>query len=213
MARPEGGPEDPPASRPLPGGALAARPSSSPHLVDVVDAEAARPRTIRVPAIGLSARVLPLRLEPDGSMETPRDFGHTGWFEPGREPGERGPAVIAGHVDSTSGPAVFYRLPELRPGDEIRVGRADGSVVRFRVEGLERWPKAAFPTRRVFGRTGLSTLRLVTCSGNFDPSTGHYVDNTIVYATRVRERRARPPFPNRWAALQSALPYWVTPIK
>ena len=92
-------------------------------------------------------------------------------------------------MDSTSGPAVFYRLRELRRGDLIRVRRADGSVVRFRVEGLERWPKARFPTHRVFGRTRIATLRLITCSGAFDSASHHYVDNTIVYAARVPERR------------------------
>jgi hypothetical protein len=77
------------------------------------------------------------------------------------------------------------------PGDWIPIAREDGSVVRFRVEGLERWPKAAFPTRRVFGDTHTATLRLVTCSGNFDPSTGHYVDKTIMYAARPRVRQPR----------------------
>jgi sortase (surface protein transpeptidase) len=153
-----------------------------------VDREAAAPRRISIPTIGVSARVVPLHLESDGTMETPDEWGDTGWFEPGREPGEQGPSVIAGHVDSTNGPAVFYRLRDLRRGDLIRIRRADDSVVRFRVEGLERWSKAAFPTRRVFGRTHISTLRLVTCSGEFDSSNGHYLDNTIVYAARVRAR-------------------------
>ena len=85
-------------------------------------------------------------------MQTPRSWQEAGWYEPGPEPGERGPAVIAGHVDSTDGPAVFYRLRELQRGNLIIIRRADGSVVRFRVEGLERWPKSEFPTRRVFGR-------------------------------------------------------------
>jgi hypothetical protein len=193
--------EEPPAGRKLSAAALAqAAPSTPtvprqqlhPRLVDVVDREAARPRRIRIPAIGVRARVVSLEREPDRTMETPKNFDNTGWYEPGSEPGERGPAVIAGHVDSTGGPAVFYQLRDLRRGDLIRIGRADRSVVRFRVQGLERWPKAAFPTRRVFGRTRLAALRLVTCSGNFDPSTGHYVDNTIVYATRVRVRRTVP---------------------
>jgi sortase (surface protein transpeptidase) len=162
------------------------------RLVDVVDREAAPPRRIRIPAIRVRARVVSLEREPDRTMETPKNFDNTGWYEPGSEPGERGPAVIAGHIDSTSGPAVFYRLRGLKRGNLVRIKRADGSVVRFRVEGLERWPKAAFPTRRVFGKTRLAALRLVTCSGNFDPSTGHYVDNTIVYATRVRVRRTVP---------------------
>ena len=101
--------------------------------------------------------------------------------------------MFAGHIDSTSGPAVLYRLRELRCGNAIYIRRADGSVVRFSVEGLERWPKAAFPTRRVFGRTHVSAVRIVTCSGNFDPLIGHCVDNKIVYAARVPQRRAAPP--------------------
>jgi sortase (surface protein transpeptidase) len=199
------GPDEPPTGKKLPATALAQARLSAPRpitpvvpqrgsrrrLVDVVDRQAAPPRRIRIPAIGVWARVVPLRREPDGTMQTPQNFDETGWYQPGSEPGERGPSVIAGHIDSTGGPAVFYRLKELRRGDLIRIGRTDGSVVRFRVEGTERWPKAAFPTRRVFGRTRLAALRLVTCSGNFDASTGHYVDNTIVYATRIRVTAGR----------------------
>ena len=161
--------------------------------VDVIDAQAAPPRRIAIPAIGLSAPVVALGRNADGTMQTPRDFARTGWYEPGPEPGEGGAAVIAGHVDSRTGPAVFFRLSRLRRGAQIRVIRADGSVVRFRVEGLERWPKARFPTRRVFRRTRVSALRLVTCSGAFDSGSGHYVDNTIVYA--VRETVARRALP------------------
>ena len=207
----ESAPDEPPAGRTLSAAALAKAPPVTPkvaqvppaaqrqqprrRLVDVVDREAAPPRRIRIPAIGVNARVVSLERAPDRTMETPENFDNTGWYEPGSEPGERGPAVVAGHIDSTSGPAVFYRLRELKRGDLIRIARADGSVVRFRVEGLERWPKAAFPTRRVFGKTRLAALRLVTCSGNFDASTGHYVDNTIVYATRLRVRRTVPTRP------------------
>jgi len=157
--------------------------------VNVVDAQAAPPRRISIPAIGVAARVIPLGLRKDRTMQTPRDFADTGWFEPGAEPGERGAAVVVGHVDSKRGPAVFYRLRKLRRGDLIRISRADGTVVRFRVEGLERWPKAEFPTRRVFRRTRVSALRLVTCSGEFDRNSGHYVDNTIVFAVREKQRR------------------------
>ncbi len=180
--------DEPRPSRPLPDAALAgevAGPASPPPTVDEVERDVARPRRITIPAIDVSAVVVPLGLAADGTMETPRSFTAAGWFEPGPEPGERGPAVLAGHVDSVSGPAVFYRLRELRRGNLIRIGRPDGTAVRFRVEGLERWPKASFPTDRVFGQTAVATLRLVTCSGDFDSSTGHYLDNTIVYATRV----------------------------
>jgi hypothetical protein len=197
------------AERPHDTGARAPAVTPKRRLVDVIDREAAPPRSIRIPAIGVRAPVIPLGRGADGTMQTPRDFSVTGWYKPWREPGERGSAVITGHVDSVNGPAVFYRLRDLRRGNIIRVGRADGSVVRFRVEGLERWPKADFPTHRVFGPTRISTLRLVTCSGNFDASTGHYVDNTIVYAARVRVRRtlrpvASPPAPHGRAPLGSS---------
>jgi hypothetical protein len=206
LAVPNGTPAgDPPAGRALPAGALAAerlppvpqsaQPSGAARrrLVDVIDREAPRPRRIAIPATGVSAPVIPLGRNADGTMQTPAGWEDTGWYEAGSEPGEQGPAVVVGHVDSTSGPAVFYRLGELRRGNLIRIRRADGSVVQFRVEGLERWPKAEFPTRRVFTKTHVAALRLVTCSGDFDPSTGHYADNTIVYAVRVPERRTVRP--------------------
>jgi sortase family protein len=145
----------------------------------------APPRRIRIPAIGVSAPVIPLGLNKDRTIQVPKDFSKTGWYRPGPEPGEVGPAVIVGHVDSKTGPAVFFRIRELKPGNRILIRRADGSTVRFHVNGLERWPKAEFPTRRVYGRTRGPVLRLVTCSGAFDSSSGHYVDNTIVFATRL----------------------------
>jgi hypothetical protein len=144
---------------------------------------AARPRRIEIPAIGVSAPVIPIGLNKDRTIEVPKDFSETGWYRLGPRPGERGPAVIVGHVDSKTGPAVFYRLRELKPGDRIVIRGAHRKAVRFRVNGLERWPKAEFPTRRVYGRTRGSVLRLVTCSGAFNSSSGHYVDNTIVFAS------------------------------
>jgi hypothetical protein len=192
-------PREPAAGQPLPRTALTGERAHGPaepladvnprkrrRLVNLVARDAAPPRRIAIPAIGVSARVVPLHREPDGTMQTPRRWQEAGWYKPGPEPGERGPAVIAGHVDSTGGPAAFYRLRELQRGNLINIRRTDGTLVRFRVEGLERWPKSEFPTRRVFGtKSRISVLRLVTCSGNFDHSTGHYVDNTIVYALRV----------------------------
>ena len=128
-------------------------------------------------------------------METP-DHGRTQWDEPGNEPGERGPAVITGHVDSTNGPAVFYRLRELRRGNLIQVRRADGSVVRFRVEGLERWPKATFrlpglrqdvhldaATRHM--RWQLSTLRPVTIGTTPSSTRRADANDPIAYSARV----------------------------
>jgi hypothetical protein len=156
----------------------------------LIDARAPAPRWIRIAAIGVSAPVVALGLRPDHTLEVPRRWGDTGWYTGGPEPGEQGPAVIAGHVDSTSGPAVFYRLGQLQRRARVDIRRADRSVVSFRVEGVERWPKDRFPTRRVYRRTARSTLRLITCGGGFDSATGHYLDNVIVYATRVSAARS-----------------------
>jgi sortase (surface protein transpeptidase) len=93
--------------------------------------------------------------------------------------------VIAGHVDSRSGPAVFYRLRELRPGDQVRVERADGTGLRFVVDTRRRFPKAGFPTEAVFGPTPEAALRLVTCAGPFDRARGSYRDNLVVFARLV----------------------------
>jgi hypothetical protein len=155
-----------------------------------VERQAPRPVHLRIPAIGVSAHIGALGLARDGTMQTPRNFANTGWYRPGPEPGERGPAVIAGHVDSFNGPAVFFKLAELRRGDTIAIARADHSVIHFRVQGLERWPKASFPAKRVFGRTHGATLRLITCSGDFNRATGHYLDDTVVYAVRKTRQRS-----------------------
>jgi sortase (surface protein transpeptidase) len=142
----------------------------------------APPARIRIPAIGVSAPVVRLGLKSDGTLEVPNDFGDTGWYTGGPAPGETGPAVIAGHIDSHSGPAVFYRLRELRPGDEVTVERADGSSVRFTVDGIAQYPKRAFPTEAVFGPSPDPILRLITCGGSFDRSQRSYRDNVVVTA-------------------------------
>jgi len=145
----------------------------------------AQPRRIVIPAIGVSAKVTRLGLNADGTIQTPTKWGVSGWYADGPTPGERGPAVVVGHVDSKSGPAVFYRLRALLRGDLIRIDRRDGTVVRFRVQRTERWPKSHFPSKRVYGPTSEAALRLVTCGGSFDAATGHYLEHTIVYAARI----------------------------
>jgi sortase (surface protein transpeptidase) len=143
---------------------------------------AAPPVRIRIPAIGVSAAVVRLGLNRDGTLQVPADFGVTGWFTGGPAPGETGPAVIAGHIDSRRGPAVFYRLHALRRGDRVAVERADGTTVQFAVEGAAQYPKRAFPTEAVFGPSPDPLLRLITCGGTFDRSTRHYRDNVVVTA-------------------------------
>jgi hypothetical protein len=146
------------------------------------------PVRVEIPSIGVSSRLVRLGLNADGTMEVPRDYGRAGWFTGGAMPGQDGPAVISGHVDSKSGPAVFYRLRELRPGDTIRVRRADGGWLAFEVTGSARYAKAAFPTDAVFGPVTGPVLRLITCGGDFDRSSGHYLDNVVVTATPTGQR-------------------------
>jgi sortase (surface protein transpeptidase) len=146
---------------------------------------ASAPVRLEIPAIGVSSPLVRLGLNADGSMQVPGDFQVAGWFTGGPQPGQLGPAVIAGHVDSRTGPAVFYRLRDLRPGDQIRVARADHWVVRFRVDSLASFPKQALPDDVVFGATTTPALRLITCAGSFDWSRHSYRDNLVVSATRV----------------------------
>jgi hypothetical protein len=142
---------------------------------------AGRPVSITIPAVGVEARVVPVGLRPDRSMEVP-ETDQAGWYELGPRPGEAGPAVIVGHVDSRSGPAVFFRLGQLRRGDKVVVGQAGGGSRPFLVERVERQAKEALPVERIWNRTNQPVLRLITCGGSFDRSTGHYRDNIIVYA-------------------------------
>ena len=145
------------------------------------------PVKIKIPGIGVDAPVMPVGLDPDGSVQVPplADHNLTGWYRGGPTPGQRGPAVILGHVDSKTGVSVFYRLRDLRTGDRVYVTLADGTVAGFVVDGLQKVAKDAFPTASVYGRDGSPSLRLITCGGPFDEATGHYVDNIIVYAHLV----------------------------
>jgi sortase (surface protein transpeptidase) len=146
------------------------------------DLAPAVPVRIDIPSIAVSAPVDPVGLNPDGSLEVPKDFGRAGYYTGRPTPGEIGAAVIEGHVDSTRRPAVFYRLRKLQGGDEVLITRADGTRPVFVVDRLEEHPKDAFPTEEVYGPTPEATLRLITCAGTFDRRTGHYRDNLIVFA-------------------------------
>ena len=151
----------------------------------IVNTEAAIPVTIRIPSIEVEAPIIGLGLREDGAIEVPERTEETGWWQGGPEPGEPGPAVILGHLDSRVGPAVFYRLRELDPGDEIHIDREDGTTVTYVVEASERHGKDVFPTEAVYGATEQPTLRLVTCGGEFDYDIRSYEDNFIVFATIV----------------------------
>ena len=145
-------------------------------------AAVARPVRLRIPSLGVDTRVEQVGLERDGTVAAPNGWQVAGWYAEGPRPGQDGPAVIVGHVDSKAGPAVFFRLPELRRSDAIYVDRADGSTVRFRVRQQWQVPKRNFPADLVYSPTLEASLRLVTCGGDFDSSSGHYVDNIVVSA-------------------------------
>ncbi|TCJ34388.1 class F sortase [Parafrankia sp. BMG5.11] len=143
--------------------------------------QVADPVRVRIPAIAVSAPVVPLSLDGGGRLQAPDGFSETGWNAAGPEPGETGTAVIAGHVDSRTGPAVFFRLRELAAGDRVEVDRADGSSAVFVVRRLARLPKDAVPAD-VYGSTGAPALRLITCGGVFDQARSSYRDNVVVFA-------------------------------
>lgn len=141
--------------------------------------------TLRIPSIGVDSGVIKIGKSSDGSIESPRVFDQVGQYALGPTPGEIGPAVIVGHVDSLTGPAVFWRLRELSPGQDIEIVRQDGSVAKFRVDRIAEYSQDDFPTDQVYGNTGNAELRLITCSGAFNIFTGKYSNNTVVYATLV----------------------------
>lgn len=143
---------------------------------------AAAPVRVRVPAIDVDSELLRLGTDATGALEPPDDYDRAGWFADGAVPGDVGPAVVAGHVDSVDGPAVFSRLGDLAPGDEVLLDREDGTTARFTVTGVGRYPKRDFPTEAVYGPTPRAELRLVTCGGDFDRSARSYLDNVVVTA-------------------------------
>ncbi len=144
-----------------------------------------RPVRVRMASIGLNAEAIPIGLDANRAIAVPRRADITGWWSGGYVPGESGPTVIVGHFDSKVAPGVFANLPSAKVGQMIVIDQSDGSRVLYRVVEVEKLKKSAFPTDKVYGPTDGSTLRLVTCGGKFDRSTGHYVDNLIVYAEMV----------------------------
>ncbi|GAA0485292.1 class F sortase [Paractinoplanes deccanensis] len=183
LAAPSGRPEGaagpptpsvvPPAASPAPADSFVSS-SSYPSV--------ALPVRLRIPALRVDSRLIDLGLRPDGSIEVPGDASVPGWYDGGPRPGQPGPAVILGHVDSKRGPGVFVDLYRVRPGTLAEVDRADGSTARFRITEVSRVAKTRFPTDLVYGPSLDPTLRLVTCGGSFDHSSGSYRDNVIAFA-------------------------------
>jgi hypothetical protein len=144
-----------------------------------------RPLYVDIAAIAVHAKIIPLGENPDGTVAVPPLSTPllTSWFDAGPAPGQRGAAALFGHVDSAwIGPAVFYKLGDLRPGQVVSVTRADRRVAVFRIYSVAQYPKDDFPSELIYGRTARPELRLITCGGPFDERTGSYLDNTVVFA-------------------------------
>jgi sortase (surface protein transpeptidase) len=149
------------------------------------------PTRVRIDRIGVDASMIDLHKKADNTLEVPEDIHITGWYTGRSVPGEPGPSVVVGHVDSAAeGPGVFFRLDELVPGDLVEIERSDGSVATFRVTDSELVLKTQFPTEKVYGSVDGSKLRLVTCGGAFNAATHHYLGNVIVYADHVATTEA-----------------------
>ncbi len=154
---------------------LSSSPTAAPSTAGV-------PTSVDIPAIGVHASIAPLGLGADGVIQVPDHFDQAGWYSGGPRPGDAGPAVLLGHVDSRTGPAVFFRLKELQPGDTVMVTSSTGTE-SFIVDSVAKYPKTEFPTEAVYGPVSGRALRLVTCGGTFDNAQRSYLSNVIVFAT------------------------------
>jgi Sortase domain len=151
------------------------------------------PVSVEIPAIGVTSRLLYLGLNADGTIQVPSlltSADEAAWYKYSATPGQIGASVIEGHVDSYQGPAVFYRLGALRPGDTIDVTLADGITAIFRVTGVREYLKSNFPAQAIYGTTDYAALRLITCGGVFDYASGHYLSSTVVFASLASSRPA-----------------------
>ena len=164
---------------------LAAPPLATGHVAHTYSESVGRGR-ILIEAVGVAAEVETVGLAEDGTLALPTDTDTVGWFAGSSRPGDIGPAVMVGHVDSLDGLAVFGRLAGLEVGDVVTVDNADGTTVSFVVSTVTRYPKESFPSDAVYGPTPDAELRLITCGGTYDPDNG-YADNVVVLATAATD--------------------------
>ncbi|MEU9174564.1 class F sortase [Streptomyces sp. NPDC048420] len=147
------------------------------------------PDRVSIPAIRVDAPVLPVGLDADGwvGAPPPEDPNLAGWFTGAVSPGEKGTAVVVGHVDNKQGPAVFYGLGALKKGNRVEIRRQDGKTAVFEIYGIEVFEKNNFPGDRVYGSKGTPELRVITCGGGFSKQTG-YAGNVVAFARLVEVR-------------------------
>ena len=145
------------------------------------------PTHISIPELGIEAEFeAPVGVSSTGELEVPEGFDTVAWYEYGPTPGEKGPAVVLGHVDSYVGPEIFHQLWRLKPGDEIEILREDGKVAVFEVLSSKEYPQSQFPFEEVYGDIDHAGLRLITCSGSYDHGAMRYSHNLIVFAALTR---------------------------
>jgi sortase (surface protein transpeptidase) len=178
-ARPADVPRPVAKSAPAPRGPFAAPPQSH------SGKQAARPVELIIPAIRVRTTLETLGRTPQGTLQVPDSTTIAGWYTGSPRPGEIGSSIIAGHIDSTTGPGVFFRLRLLRPGERVYVRRSDGTLVVFRVSAEHMYTKNDFPTAQVYGPVPDAELHLITCGGVFDETTGSYLSNVVVYASQI----------------------------
>ncbi len=143
------------------------------------------PVSVRASAVGIASDLLQVGLNKDDTLEVPTTYSQAAWYRLGPTPGALGPAVIIGHVDSYTGPGVFFNVGAMRPGQIIDVTRADMRVAHFRVDAVNSYPKGLFPTDAVYGHVNYAGLRLVTCGGVFDKHARSYESNVVVFASLI----------------------------
>jgi sortase (surface protein transpeptidase) len=145
-----------------------------------------RPVHISIPIIGVSVPLSVLTLNKDGKVNVPTNYSVPGWYNGDQSPGQKGSAVILGHVDNFHGPAVFYHLDKLKLGNRVDVTLKDGRKLMFAVIGVRMFQKTNFPDKLVYGARDYPALQLVTCGGIFDPKTGHYLSNIVVFTALIK---------------------------
>lgn len=184
------------APTPPPAATAASAPSADPVVTMAPTAGPSLPRStptkISIPSIGVNAPFTPLSMDATGVLQPPPDTDRNlaGWYQGGASPGERGNAIVAGHVDTTTGPAVFYLLSYLRKSDPIDITREDGTVATFSVDEVDTFSKGNFPDQRVYGDTPDAQLRIITCGGVFDHKKRDYESNVVVFAHLASSRNA-----------------------
>ncbi|MEU9096409.1 class F sortase [Streptomyces sp. NPDC048361] len=161
----------------------------------------AAPQRVEIPSIGIAAPVVPRGLDADGAVDPPpfAQPGTVGWFDSGARPGQAGAALLVGHVDTQSKPAVFYGLSAVRPGERIKVTGDDGTVAEFTIDDVQVFPRKHFDAAKVYGsrRRGRAELRLITCGGTYDRATKAYTANVVVSAYLTDARDPAPSTPRK----------------